>query len=70
MIRNRLAQRRFRREWDAAARDVRSALAAATVDMVNRELEHAHITGQTAGEITAQIWGDMTDRMYPTKKEP
>ena len=69
MIRRWLERRRFDRERAARSRDVRAALAVATVAMVDREVETVHLTGQTAGEITAQLWGDMTDLMYPTKKE-
>lgn len=59
----------FDQQWNDAARDVRTALAACGVEMVNSELERIHITGQTAGEITGQIWGDLTDLMYPNTKE-
>ena len=68
MIRHRPARRRFDREWAAQTRDVRASLAAATVEMVNREVGDRALTDHTAVEITAQIWADMTDLMYPPKE--
>lgn len=64
--------RRFQRQWDAAARDVRAALAAVTVEMVDRTARDMTAAGaprQQIVEATARIWTDMTDLMYPTTKE-
>lgn len=67
MIRTWLARRRFRSQWDTAARDVHTALAASAVEIVDRRTDHgAH---PDTAQITSQVWGDLTDLMYPIKKE-
>lgn len=50
-------------EWDAAARDVRAALAACAVEIVDQHTDH--LTRPDSGAIAAQVWGDITDLMYP-----
>lgn len=57
----------FDERWDAAARDVRAALAAATVEIVNTRTDH--LTVPDSAQVCAQVWGEMTDLMYPQAKE-
>jgi len=61
-----LGRRRFRHEWDTTARTVRMSLAAATVEIVDAQTEY--LTHPESARICGQIWGDMTDLMYPTKE--
>ncbi|MGL5910288.1 MAG: hypothetical protein ACRCZP_09825 [Phycicoccus sp.] len=67
MIRRWLARRRFARQWDSAACDVRAHLAGAAVEIVDRRTDHG--THPDTGQITGQVWGDLTNLMYPHKKE-
>lgn len=52
----------FAEEWDAAARDVRAALAACAVEIVNERTDH--LTTLDAAEVCTEVWGEMTNRLY------
>ncbi|MGL5909636.1 MAG: hypothetical protein ACRCZP_06520 [Phycicoccus sp.] len=67
MIRRWLARRRLARQWDRAARDVRASLAGAAAEIVDRRTDHG--THPDTARITGQVWGDLTNLMYPDKKE-
>ncbi len=67
MIRRYLTQRRAARQWDRAVRDVRACLAGCAVEIVDSHTDHG--THPDTAAITGQVWGDLTDLMYPTSKE-
>jgi len=52
----------FAEEWDNAARDVRAALAACTVQIVNEHTDY--LTSPDAAQVCAEVWGEMTGILH------
>lgn len=52
----------FEEEWNAAARDVRAAIAACVVEIVDKRTDY--LTTLDAAQVCAEVWGEVTGILY------